>query len=311
MSVAIVLATFNGARFLPDFLASLSQQSHTDWQLLVRDDGSTDATVALLQAFQAQQQQPVRLIADDLGRLGASGNFAQLLSQVDADYILLADQDDIWLPHKIASMLAAASHSEADARTTPRLWHGDMQLIDADNRLLAASFWRYQGIDAQAGQRFKRLLVENSVTGCATMINRALLQSALPIPPNAIMHDWWLALVASALGQIDIIEQATVQYRQHADNAVGAKAGRVGNLMQQLGQHGLAPARASIMRKRAQAASFAAHFAGVTNAQPAVALSLAWVHAAQHSKLQRIASATRLGLRMSTLGRTLGLYLAL
>lgn len=85
------------------------------------------------------------------------------------------------------------------------------------------SLWRYQLSDPERGCRLNRLLMQNVATGCTVMINRPLLELALPIPDAAIMHDWWLALVAAAFGKIGTVHEATVLYRQHGGNDTGAR----------------------------------------------------------------------------------------
>jgi hypothetical protein len=111
---------------------------------------------------------------------------------------------------------------QALGTATPVLAHTDLKVVDENLNTIAPSFWAYSNLDPYRGNAFNRLLMQNVVTGCATVINRALARLAYPIPPEALMHDWWLALVASAFGQIKTIPQKTVLYRQHADNQVGA-----------------------------------------------------------------------------------------
>jgi len=96
-------------------------------------------------------------------------------------------------------------------------------VVDEDLAPLAPSFTRFSGLNPQSGGRFNRLLIENVVTGCATTINRALARLACPIPPAVIMHDWWLALIAAACGRLEYIAEATVLYRQHSQNCIGAR----------------------------------------------------------------------------------------
>ena len=95
--------------------------------------------------------------------------------------------------------------------------------MDEDLRPLGPSFWKYGRIDPRTGNSLGRLLVRNVVTGCATTINRALARLASPIPPTAVMHDWWLALVAAGCGRLEYLPEATVLYRQHSGNAIGAR----------------------------------------------------------------------------------------
>ena len=161
---------------------------------------------------------------DDGGpRLGACGSFARLLEHSDADYVVLCDQDDVWLPGHISQPLARIAAIERELGTdTPVLAHTDLVVVDENLHTIAPSFWAYSNLDPSRGSSLNRLLVQNVVTGCATIINRALARRACPIPKTAPMHDWWLALVASAFGRIEAVAEPTVLYRQHANNRLGA-----------------------------------------------------------------------------------------
>jgi glycosyltransferase involved in cell wall biosynthesis len=223
--VAIVLATWNGGQFLPDQLRSIQQQTFTDWQLWVRDDGSDDATCDLLQSFAAADSR-IQIVRDDLGRLGCAGNFGELLRRVSGnqpDYVFLADQDDVWLPHKLARQLEVAQATEREAGCDrPLLVHSDVTAVDADLRPVHTSLVRHLGLRPETPQPLRTLLVQNYVTGCATVINRALLELALPFPDNVVLHDWWLAQCAAAAGELRFVPEPLVMYRQHASNQIGA-----------------------------------------------------------------------------------------
>ena len=224
MTIDILLATYNGARFLPEQLASLAAQSHADWRLLVRDDGSRDDSVRLVREWAETVPQQVRVIEDERTGLGPSQNFATLLGASDAPYFAFCDQDDQWLPHKLETMLGAIVRSEADRGVaTPALAFCDLLVVDEKLRPIAPSFWRLSRLPVHSRSlRPFDLLVRNVVTGCASMGNAALRQAALPIPEGARMHDWWLALVASSEGVLLPVAEPLIRYRQHGGNAVGA-----------------------------------------------------------------------------------------
>ncbi|HEX2854924.1 MAG TPA: glycosyltransferase family 2 protein [Opitutaceae bacterium] len=219
-AVDILLATYNGGRFLAEQLRSLEEQTFRNWRLIARDDGSTDGTRALLAEFQARHPGTVRLLEDGAGRLGVAGNYARLLAASTADLGLFCDQDDCWLPDKIERLRAIAAQKENPE--IPFLVHSDLEVTDRNLRTVAASFWRYQHIDP-ARCAWSQLLVQNVVTGCACLFNAALRRAALPLPPEAIMHDWWLALVAASSGNLVWTREPTVRYRQHDANDTGAK----------------------------------------------------------------------------------------
>ncbi len=223
VSVEILLATYNGGRFLEAQLESLLRQTFPAWRVLVRDDGSTDETAAILGRFVSRYPEKVTFVRDGLGRLGACGSFGRLLALSQAPYIMLCDQDDVWLPEKIERTLHVMREAEkAKGTTTPILVHTDLQVVDQALRVIDKSFWHYQHLRPEAGSRWQVLLVQNVVTGCTVMINRALRDMAVPVPPQAIMHDWWLALVAALFGRVLFLRWASVLYRQHCANDTGA-----------------------------------------------------------------------------------------
>ena len=153
----------------------------------------------------------------------ACRTFGELLEDSDADYMALCDQDDVWLPGRIAKPLERVRAVEREqGAATPILAHTDLAVVDENLDTIAPSFWAYRHLDPYRGSELNRLLVQNVVTGCTTIINRALARLACPIPESIPMHDWWLALVASAFGRIETVPEATVLYRQHGNNSVGA-----------------------------------------------------------------------------------------
>ncbi|MEN3110457.1 glycosyltransferase family 2 protein [Uliginosibacterium paludis] len=222
MAVEILLSTYNGEKFLREQLDSLLAQTYQDWRLVVRDDGSTDATLAILSEY--AQSFPARFdLLSDGQRLGAKHSFSALMARSTAPYLAFCDQDDLWMPEKLEVMMNALREQEQLAgEEMPVLVHCDLALVDVGLQPIAPSFWAFQGIRAERNAP-EQLLVENTVTGCATLFNRALLAKAQPVPDSAYMHDYWLALVASCCGRIVTLPQALILYRQHGHNTLGAK----------------------------------------------------------------------------------------
>lgn len=265
--VAIVLATYNGEAFLRQQLDSLLAQDYLDFVIVARDDNSHDATLEILQHYAGEHPAKFRLTDGDGKNLGASASFSTLIEYVLAHksllgleqaYIMCCDQDDIWHADKISKSMQAMLAIETEHPYRACLVHSDLRVIDAQAQELAASFFAYQGIRPHK-HSFARLLVSNSVTGCTAMINEKLAQLASPIPPQAIMHDWWLALVASCIGHVQPIDESLMDYRQHQNNALGA---------QQIYRTGFAMRKLRRLKEpqydkfNAQLAEQAAHFAG-------------------------------------------------
>jgi hypothetical protein len=221
--VDVLLATYNGARYLDEWLASLFSQTVSTFRLIVRDDGSRDATMTLLHRWKERYPQQILLLASDR-HLGVVQTFATLVASGSAPYLMLADQDDVWFVDKIEKSLARLVELEQKfSSTMPILIHTDLQVVDQHLREIAPSFWNYSKIDPKT-LSLSRLLTQNGVTGCTACFNRALATLALPFPDHALMHDAWLALVAASHGVIDFISTPTLAYRQHGTNCVGAQS---------------------------------------------------------------------------------------
>lgn len=267
--IDILLATYNGAQYLPALLASLSEQSEKNWHLIVRDDGSSDDTLAIIRDWSKTHGHPCTVMEDDGERLGARHSFGALLEFSRAPYFLFCDQDDVWLPEKISAKLAALRAREALCVTdTPLMAHCDLAVVNSDLKPLAPSFWAQSKLDPTDPASHKRLILENFTPGCAMMGNRALAETALPVPDDAIMHDWWLALVAAYLGQIVTVPKALILYRQHGSNAIGAQDWGLSSITRRFVKN---PAEAIFRTKRilrltpAQAATFHDRFASKMN----------------------------------------------
>ena len=222
-SVDILVATYNGARFLRPQIESLLAQKDVSFRILVRDDGSSDGTPGVIEHY-VRSRPDCFVFFESSENLGTAGNFAYLLARAKAPYVALCDQDDVWVPHKLRTLLDTMRALEArNGAGTPMLVHSDLAVVDEELRKRHASFWRYSGFDPRR-TRLPQLLLKNTVTGCASLINRALIELALPVPPAALMHDYWLALVACAAGRLVAVDEPLVFYRQHRHNVIGAQA---------------------------------------------------------------------------------------
>lgn len=217
----IVLATFNGERFLPMLFDSLRAQTERNWRLLVGDDASTDGTMPQLQAFAAVDDR-VDILAAASGRLGACANFARVLEAgraAGAEYFALCDQDDVWRADKLARMRAALADVDP---SVPALAYADLALADEAGRSLGSShFARAGAMQVREGVDIW-LLAHNLIPGCAMVGNRALLELALPLPAAVAHHDWWLLLLAAAAGEVIAVDAELTDYRQHGGNLIGA-----------------------------------------------------------------------------------------
>lgn len=228
--IVILLPTYNGAAYLESQLDSLLAQSHANFVVVARDDGSTDRSLELMHRYADRFPEHFHVLNSDGVNLGACGSFSFLMAYVlankkmlglDNAYMMFCDQDDVWKPTKIEESLCAMKNQEGLSPGAPVLVHSDLEVVDSKLHPLADSLFEYQRINSKRNSVW-RLLILNTVTGCTAMINESLATVAGPIPNDAIMHDWWVALVASGLGKIVTIDKPLVRYRQHDTNTLGA-----------------------------------------------------------------------------------------
>ncbi len=205
----------------------------------------------------------MRIVDDGEPTGSAAGNFSRLLAASEAPYVAFCDQDDVWLPDKLSrSRRAMTALERSHAAGAPLLVHSDLEVVDDRLGLLSPSFWRYQKLDAATARHLNRLLVQNVVTGCTCLINRSLVERGTPVPAAAIMHDWWLALVACAFGGIGAIPRPTVRYRQHGGNDTGAQGWDAGYVVDKAARFfDTADFDEGLRRSSAQAAAFLERFA--------------------------------------------------
>ena len=221
--VEILLATYNGERFLREQIESILQQTYEPLTILARDDGSTDGTVAILEDYARRFPDRFRVMPVSPPTGSAKLNFRELMAASTGPYVGCADQDDVWLPEKIARSMAVMQQLERRHSTeTPLLVFTDLRVVDDALNLKHASLWRFQPIVPESIHHFRRLLTQNVVTGSTMLMNRPLVRLAARMPARAYMHDWWVALVACAIGAADYLREQTVLYRQHGSNVLGA-----------------------------------------------------------------------------------------
>lgn len=225
-AISICMAAYNGEQFLGQQLDSIIAQSNQDWQLLIRDDGSDDNTLRIIKEYTDRLPDKIRLVADNGSHLGASLNFGKLLEYADTDYIMFSDQDDVWLPNKIEVTLNAMKAAEQIYPDKPILVHTDLKVVDSESNAIANSLWCYQKLFPETGDSLNKIAAHNVVTGCTAMINKKARAVSVPVPPEAMMYDWWLALNVCRHGKVIYLSIPSVLYRQHSKNRLGAQEAR-------------------------------------------------------------------------------------
>ena len=216
--VAILMCTRNGAAFLAEQLESIAEQTHTNWSLVVSDDGSTDATVDIVKAFAASHRQPTT-IRNGPGR-GVCANFLSLANDptIEADFFAFCDQDDVWYQDKLERALARLATVCDDV---PGVYCGRTELVSIDGhpRGLSPLFAR--------SPAFQNALVQSLGGGNTMVFNRAaktMLERVGII--DVVLHDWWVyQLVSAAGGKVFYESQPVLKYRQHSNNLIGSNQG--------------------------------------------------------------------------------------
>lgn len=233
MNILVILCSYNGEKYLEEQVESVLMQTEPDVKLLISDDCSTDRTALIARDYERKYPEQVRVAEREQPSGSAAAHFMDVLLNgaedffPDVEYVMFADQDDIWHPDKVKKTLRAMKDAERRfGASCPILAHCDMRIVTETGRELSPSFVQYQKMSPKR-RALRQLLLQNNVTGGALMMNRALraLCEAGGMPKHMVMHDHWIALIASAFGKIVFIPEALYDYRQHGSNALGAKKG--------------------------------------------------------------------------------------
>ena len=221
-SIAILMATFNGEKYIREQIESILHQSNQDWELFIHDDGSTDQTVEIIRQYEEANPNKIHVVEGSAAG-GAKKNFIYLMKNVSAPYIMFSDQDDVWLDEKIEKTYDTIRQTEKrTGKEKPVLAFTDLKVVDQELNTVAERMSKSQQLNPRR-TTFKESLIQNVVTGCTLMINRSCAEKSLAgfDMDKIIMHDWWLALVASYFGKITYVDEPLILYRQHGDNSVG------------------------------------------------------------------------------------------
>ena len=224
--LSIAMCTYNGQRHLPAQLESIVAQSRPPDEMVVRDDGSHDGTPALLEQFKATAPFPVTLELDRR-RVGSTAGFGEVVGRCTGDVIALADQDDVWLPDKLATVRGAF---ESDPQLT-MLFH-DSTVVSKTGRLLHPSVWwlndfRRRRRAAFEADPLRALLSRPFCSGSTIAFRRGATRVLLPFPDvlrdssAPMMHDHWISLVLAALGGVVALDRPLIDYRRHPDQQIG------------------------------------------------------------------------------------------
>jgi len=207
--VSVVIGTYNGASYIKEQLDSILAQTYSPLEIIIVDDASKDNTVAILQDY-SQKYNNIK-VYDFKTNVGYIKNFERGIALTKGKHIALSDQDDWWMPTKIEALMNNINHYE--------LVYCDSDFVDADLKLMGNRFSNVKNlvsIDTPIN-----LLIDNCVSGHASLFKKSLFEKAIPFPEN-IPHDWWLAYVASLEEGILYVDEPLVKYRHHQHNVIAS-----------------------------------------------------------------------------------------
>lgn len=224
--IDIALAAYRGDHYIVEQLHSIFSNQFPDQDIclgnvIVSDNLSPDRTSEIVRELSARYRN-LHLLSNS--EKGVIANFNHALAATAAPYVMLADQDDVWMRDKIHLTFQRMRQLEQEyGQDVPLLVFTDLAVTDDGLNVTAPSFFAFQKILPAQYRGTERMFLYNIAPGCTMMANRCLLEMALPVPSGAVMHDWWLMQVAAVFGQVAYVDRATMYYRQHQNNQIGAK----------------------------------------------------------------------------------------
>lgn len=228
----VLISTYNGEKHISPQLESIINEK-ADLSIRIRDDSSSDNTVSLIKSYINSHPEINFFFEPSNTNIKPCLSFSKLISESNEDYIFLCDQDDVWVQGRAQRMLDKIQLIESSiGASTPLLLISDAVVVDSNLQKISPSFWDYEALNSTARLEINSALIQNISPGCTMLFNKALADLVDEIPAGTIMHDWWLYLVAACFGKVCFLEQPTILYRQHSNNAIGAKKARLPNPLQ-------------------------------------------------------------------------------
>lgn len=217
--IEILMATYNGEKYISEQIDSIINQTYKNWRLLIRDDGSKDKTLEILKKYKKKDER-INILRDTKGNLGFVKNFEELLKNSSEEFIMFSDQDDYWLENKIEIYINELSKFSEEERKKPLLLHSNSFVCDENLNIKKREF-----VNSKVAGQYE----ENSyffayiVQGSTALINKELIDIGLPFLKNVVLHDRYFHLLAEFLGKRIFINKSLIKYRQHGGNEIGAK----------------------------------------------------------------------------------------
>lgn len=215
--VDILMATYNGEKYIAEQIDSIINQSYENWNLLIRDDFSNDNTLNIIKHY-SNVDSRIKVISDDKGNLGLIKNFEELLKHSDSEYIMFSDQDDVWLENKVQVLFSSMLKlKEKHVEETPLLVHSDSYIVDENLNIISNEFIGERGHK----KGINKIIFAPCVQGASMIINRVLKNIVLPFPKKINIHDYYISIINELVGERKFLETSLMYYRQHSKNEIG------------------------------------------------------------------------------------------
>lgn len=216
--IDILLATYNGEKYLREQIESILNQTYSNIRLIISDDGSIDRTIEIIREYEEKDKRVIGYFQEK--NLGYVKNFEFLLSKVENEIYMLSDQDDYWLPEKVEHTYNRLKETDAD------LVFSDLEVVDENLKMIYPSFNDYMKLSRKIKKyinSYKLQYLYNCVTGCTLMSKKKFVKLILPLPQVSkyAIHDTWIATTVANKGKVEYLDEKTIKYRQHGNNQVG------------------------------------------------------------------------------------------
>ena len=213
--IDILMATYNGEKYLVEQLDSIINQTYHNWNLLIRDDNSTDKTLEIIQNYHKKDKR-IKILKDNKGNLGIVRNFEELLKSSESEFIMFSDQDDIWVENKLDVYLKMIEK----IKNKGFMIHSDAILFDKNkSNILKDTFISKKAINKGLENVFFNYFVQ----GATILISKEIKNFILPFPKEVYLHDRYIHLISELFFERIFVNKALIYYRQHGDNQIGAK----------------------------------------------------------------------------------------
>jgi glycosyltransferase involved in cell wall biosynthesis len=234
--VQILLSVYNGEKYLTEQIQSIINQTHQNWELLIKNDGSTDGSLSIINAFIKNHPSRIKLVSTLVGG-SATRSFMSMLPLVDAPYAMFCDQDDVWLPQKIDKSVKAIQKLEMMSPIA--LVYSDMEVVDTSLKTIYPSFLKQHQLNPNWSKQAYYVMAQSLAAGCTMVFTKKLIDELKPINDLLFQHDHWILIHAAYYGQIGFINENTLKYRQHDQNLVGAHGISIKYFIQKIRSLGL------------------------------------------------------------------------